>query len=354
MILTMKDSQRILSWAKKEIIALKPYASARQEFVSADREMILLDANENPFGEEVNRYPDPMQHKLKKRIAETKKVREEQIFLCNGSDEFFNQLLVCFCTPKEDQVMILPPTFGMYQVCADINAVETIKVPLNSDFQLNTDNILKQKSKKTKVVFIPSPNNPTGNCFTENDLKKIVEEFDGLVVIDEAYVEFATEKSVVSWLDQFENLIVTQTFSKAQGMAGVRLGMVFAHPTIIRLLNKIKAPYNINVLTQNEILKRLDEQGLVAQQVQQILQEKERLLPVLGELSYVKTIFPSDANFILIRVDDSSRRYQELIDRGIVVRNPSRNHNCENTLRITIGTFEENNALISALRTMDS
>lgn len=350
----MKDSQRILSWAKEEIIALKPYASAREEFVSSDREMILLDANENPFGEEVNRYPDPMQRKLKKRIAETKKVREEQIFLCNGSDEFFNQLLVCFCTAKVDQIMVLPPTFGMYQVCADINAVESIKVPLTNDFQLNIDDILKKKEKQTKIIFIPSPNNPTGNCFAKDDLRKIVEEFDGLVVIDEAYVEFASENSVVSWLDQFENLIVTQTYSKAQGMAGVRLGMAFAHPTVIGLLNKIKAPYNINVLTQNEVLKRLNEQGLVAQQVQQILQEKERLLPLLEELKYIKTIYPSDANFILIRVDDSSKRYQELIDRGIVVRNPSTNYNCQNTLRITIGTFEENNALISALRTMDS
>lgn len=350
----MKSNHRILSWAKKEIIALKPYASAREEFVSTDREMILLDANENPFGKEVNRYPDPMQRKLKKRIAETKNVREEQIFLCNGSDEFFNQLLVCFCTPKEDQVMILPPTFGMYQVCADINAVETIKVPLTDDFQLNTDNILKQKNTQTKIIFIPSPNNPTGNCFTEKDLKKIVEEFDGLVVIDEAYVEFASKNSVVSWLDQFENLIVTQTFSKAQGMAGVRLGMAFAHPTVIELLNKIKAPYNINILTQNEVLKRLDEQGLIAEQVKQILQEKERLLPVLKELHYVETIFPSDANFILIRVDDSSKRYQELLNHGIVVRNPSNNYNCQNTLRITVGTLEENNALISALRTMNN
>ena len=350
----MNKSKRILNWARPEIIALKPYASAREEFVGNEREMILLDANEIPFDNGVNRYPDPMQLKVKQRIAEAKKLTVDQIFLSNGSDELFNHLMITFCAPQKDKVIILPPTFGMYQVCADINGVGVIKVPLTKDFHLDTPAILDAQSKSTKMIFIPTPNNPTGNCFSPEKLKTIVEGFDGLVVIDEAYIEFTATSSTTTWLEEYENLVVVQTFSKAQGMAGARLGMAFAHPEIIALLNKVKAPYNINVLTQDVVLKRLEEQGIVRQQVYQIQREKERLLIEFNTLSYIKTIYPSDANFILIRVDDSAQRYDQLIERGIVVRNPSNNHNCANTLRITVGTPEENNALISALRTMDN
>ena len=354
MTLKMNSKERILQWARPEIVALKPYKSARQEFVNDGREMILLDANENPFDSDVNRYPDPLQGKLKIRMAEAKGIESDQIYLGNGSDEVLNQLMIAFCQPGKDKALLLPPTFGMYQVCADINSIETIAVPLTKDFQLDVAGILKAQDKRTKIIFIPSPNNPTGNCFDRSDIIAILEGFNGLVVLDEAYVEFAVEFSCCDLLTQYDNLLVVQTFSKAQGMAGVRLGMCFAHPEIIALMNKVKAPYNLNVLTQEAVLRRLEEQGVVQQQVQQILTEKQRLLDELTSVSFIKTIYPSNANFFLAKVDNSGKRYAELIERGIVVRNPSKNHNCANTLRITVGTVEENNALISALRTMDN
>ena len=268
----MNDKEQILAWARPEIVALKPYASARSEFKLGDREMILLDANENPFNNGINRYPDPMQLKLKKRLAEAKHLAVEQIFLGNGSDDVLNQLMIAFCTPGKDKAVLLPPTFGMYQVCASINGIETLEVPLTADFRLDIAGINAVQSSATKIIFIPSPNNPTGNCFALEDIKRIIEGFDGLVVVDEAYVEFAIDKSVISWIDEYPNLVVVQTFSKAQGLAGLRLGMAFAHPEIIGLMNKVKAPYNINVLTQNEVMRRLEEQGLIQQQVHQIKQ----------------------------------------------------------------------------------
>ena len=349
----MNDKEQILAWARPEIIALKPYTSARSEFKLGDREMILLDANENPFNNGMNRYPDPMQLKLKKRLAEAKHLAVEQIFLGNGSDDVLNQLMIAFCTPGKDKAVLLPPTFGMYQVCASINGIETLEVPLTADFRLDIAGINAVQSSATKIIFIPSPNNPTGNCFALEDIKSIIEGFDGLVVVDEAYVEFAIDKSVISWIDEYPNLVVVQTFSKAQGLAGLRLGMAFAHPEIIGLMNKVKAPYNINILTQNEVMRRLEEQGLIQQQVHQIKQEKEQLLLEFKSIAFIKKVFPSDANFFLVKMDDSKRRYNELIDRGIVVRDSSKNLNCANTLRITVGTPDENNALVIALRSMD-
>jgi len=349
----MNDKEQILAWARPEIVALKPYASARSEFKLGDKEMILLDANENPFNNGMNRYPDPLQLKLKKRLAEAKHLAIEQIFLGNGSDDVLNQLMIAFCTPGKDKAVLLPPTFGMYQVCANINGIETIEVPLTADFRLDIAAINAAQSNATKIIFIPSPNNPTGNCFALEDIKRIVEDFDGLVVVDEAYVEFAIDKSVISWIDKYPNLVVVQTFSKAQGLAGLRLGMAFAHPEIIGLMNKVKAPYNINVLTQKEVMRRLEEQGLIQQQVHQIKLEKEQLLLEFKSIAFIKKVFPSDANFFLVKMDDSKRRYNELIDRGIVVRDSSKNPNCANTLRITVGTPDENNALIIALRSMD-
>ena len=349
----MNDTEQILAWARPEIVALKPYASARSEFKLGDKEMILLDANENPFNNGMNRYPDPLQLKLKKRLAEAKHLAIEQIFLGNGSDDVLNQLMIAFCTPGKDKAVLLPTTFGMYQVCASINGIETIEVPLTADFRLDITAINAVQSNATKIIFIPSPNNPTGNCFALEDIKRIVEDFDGLVVVDEAYVEFAIDKSVISWIDKYPNLVVVQTFSKAQGLAGLRLGMAFAHPEIIGLMNKVKAPYNINVLTQKEVMRRLEEQGLIQQQVHQIKQEKEQLLLEFKSIAFIEKVFPSDANFFLVKMDDSKRRYNELIDRGIVVRDSSKNLNCANTLRITVGTPDENNALIIALRSMD-
>jgi len=349
----MNSKDQILAWARPEIIALKPYASARSEFKLGEKQMILLDANENPFDNGMNRYPDPMQLKLKKRLAEAKHLAIDQIFLGNGSDDVLNQLMIAFCAPGKDKAVLLPPTFGMYQVCANINGVETIEVPLTDDFHLDIKAISEVQSKATKIIFIANPNNPTGNCFALEDIRKIIEEFDGLVVVDEAYVEFATNKSVISWINDYHNLIVVQTFSKAQGLAGLRLGMAFAHSAIIDLMNKVKAPYNINSLTQKEILKRLEEQGLIQQQVHRIKLEKEQLMLEFESISFIEKVFPSDANFFLIRMDDSTQRYNELIDRGIVVRDSSKNLNCANTLRITVGTPDENNALIIALRSMD-
>ena len=349
----MNDTEQILAWARPEIVALKPYASARSEFKLGDKEMILLDANENPFNNGMNRYPDPLQLKLKKRLGETKHLAIEQIFLFNGSDDVLNQLIIAFCKPGKDKAVLITPTFGMYQVCASINGIETIEVPLTADFRLDIAAINTVQSNATKIIFIPSPNNPTGNCFALEDIKRIVEDFDGLVVVDEAYVEFAIDKSVVSWIDKYPNLVVVQTFSKAQGLAGLRLGMAFAHPEIIGLMNKVKAPYNINVLTQKEVMRRLEEQGLIQQQVHQIKQEKEQLLLEFKSIAFIEKVFPSDANFFLVKMDDSKRRYNELIDRGIVVRDSSKNLNCANTLRITVGTPDENNALIIALRSMD-
>jgi len=349
----MNSKDQILAWARPEIVALKPYASARSEFKLGEKQMILLDANENPFDNGMNRYPDPMQLKLKKRLAEAKHLAIDQIFLGNGSDDVLNQLMIAFCAPGKDKAVLLPPTFGMYQVCANINGIETIEVPLTDDFHLDIKAISEVQSKATKIIFIANPNNPTGNCFALEDIRKIVEEFDGLVVVDEAYVEFATDKSVISWINDYHNLIVVQTFSKAQGLAGLRLGMAFAHSAIIDLMNKVKAPYNINSLTQKEILKRLEEQGLIQQQVHRIKLEKEQLMLDFESISFIEKVFPSDANFFLIRMDDSTQRYNELIDLGIVVRDSSKNLNCANTLRITVGTPDENNALIIALRSMD-
>ena len=350
----MKPKNRLLQWARPEIVALKPYRSAREEFVADGRKMILLDANENPFNNEMNRYPDPMQKKVKKRLAEAKGVSAQQIYLGNGSDEVLNQLMIAFCTPGKDEAIILPPTFGMYQVCADINGVKTIQVPLTKEFQLDVPAILAEQNERTKMIFIPSPNNPTGNCFAIADIQLLLEKFEGIVVVDEAYVEFAEDQSILPQLSNHDNLIVVQTFSKAQGLAGVRLGMCFGDPLIIDLMNKVKAPYNINVLSQEAVIKRLDEQGLVQQQVHQIRLEKARLIEEIINLSFIKKIYPSNANFFLVKVDSSAKRYQQLIDRAIVVRNPSKNLNCANTLRITVGTPQENNALISALRTMES
>lgn len=350
----MSTIDQVMQWVRPEISKLSPYRSAREEFVGNGDKMILLDANENPFENGMNRYPDPMQTLLKKRLAEAKKVSEKQIYLGNGSDEVLHQLMMIFCVPGRDKVILLPPTFGMYQVCANIQGLEAINVPLDANYQLDTAAILAAQDEHTRMIFIPNPNNPTGNCFKEADILHLIKHFNGIVVLDEAYVEFTAKNSNLHRLDEFSNLIVVQTFSKAQGLAGVRLGMCFAQEQIIALLNKLKAPYNISSLAQTAVLNRLDEQGLVQQQVHQINQEKNKLLLELSTISYIKKIHPSDANFFLIEVDDSAYRYQQLIEKGIVVRNPSKNYNCENTLRITVGKFDENNALISALRIMDN
>ena len=349
----MKRSINIDALTRPTIQAMQAYRSARSEFVASDREMILLDANENPFETGLNRYPDPMQTELKERLAKVKAVEPSHIFLGNGSDELINLLMVAFCEPKEDEILLVPPTFGMYQVSANLNGVACVEVPLISGFQLNVSEILAQATDRTKMIFIPTPNNPTGNRFPMKNIKAIVAGFPGLVVVDEAYAEFSPGETAIDWLADYHNVVVLQTFSKAQGLAGARVGMAFAHQDIIGVLNKIKAPYNLNVLSQQAVFDRLDNADAVANEVQLMLKEKEVLVSTIQQLRLVKEIFPSDANFILIRVDDSQLRYKQLIDKGIVVRNPSNQYACENTLRISIGTAAQNKALIAAFKTMD-
>ena len=349
----MKRSININALTRPIIQTMQAYRSARLEFVESDREMILLDANENPFETGLNRYPDPMQTELKERLAKVKAVSPSHIFLGNGSDELINLLMIAFCEPKEDEILLVPPTFGMYQVSANLNGVACVEVPLISGFQLNVSEILARATDRTKMIFIPTPNNPTGNRFPMKDIKAIVAGFPGLVVVDEAYAEFSPGETAIDWLADYHNVVVLQTFSKAQGLAGARVGMAFAHPDIIGVLNKIKAPYNLNVLSQQAVFDRLDNADAVANEVQLMLKEKEVLTSTIQQLRLVKEIFPSDANFILIRVDDSQLRYKQLIDKGIVVRNPSNQYACENTLRISIGTAAQNKALITAFKTMD-
>lgn len=332
---------------------LKAYQSAREEFVGTDREMILLDANENPFETGLNRYPDPLQTQLKERLSAIKRVQASNIFLGNGSDELISLMMVAFCEPKEDKIMLVPPTFGMYQVSANLNGVGIVEVPLIKDFQLDVPSILAEADEHTKMIFIPTPNNPTGNRFPMADLELIVQGFPGLVVIDEAYAEFSPGETGIDWLDQYHNVVILQTFSKAQGLAGTRVGMAFAHPEIINVLNKIKAPYNLNVLSQQAVFDRLDNTDQVLREVQLMLESKQDLIAEIQKVKYIKKIFPSDANFILVRVDDSQLRYNQLLEIGIVVRNPSKQYACENTLRISIGTAAENQTLIDALKSMD-
>ncbi|MGB0600877.1 MAG: histidinol-phosphate transaminase [Flavobacteriaceae bacterium] len=337
---------------RTHLLSLTPYQSAREEFTADGREMILLDANENPFATEVNRYPDPLQLELKEQIAEWKGVGVDQLYLSNGSDEFISNVIMGCCEPGQDQIVIVPPTFGMYKVSARTHGVGVVEVPLTDAFQLDVPAILKAVDASCKIIFIPTPNNPTANSFDLNAIKELLENFQGLVLVDEAYVEFSTNPSIIPWLEDYPNLMVSQTFSKAQGMAGARLGMAFAHSDFIRFFNRIKAPYNINTLTINAALNRLKEQDKVGEQVQLLLDERRRLEEAFGSIPFIKQCFPSDANFILIRVDDSSLRYQQLIDCGIVVRNPSKNLNCENTLRISVGLPEENNRFIDALKSL--
>ena len=343
----------LTSLLRPSIKALQPYSSARQEFIQGDKEMILLDANENPFPSEVNRYPDPMQWELKKALAKWKKCQVEQLFLSNGSDEVIAHLITAVCEPGHDHIVLVPPTFGMYAVAANILGVKQINVPLTPNFELDVNGILSKVNAQSKLLFIPTPNNPTGNSFSTQAIIQLLEEFPGIVCVDEAYVEFAKAKSFVSKINDYPNLVVIQTFSKAQGMAGIRLGMTFAQPDLISILNKIKAPYNLNFLTQKAALDQLQQQSRIAEQVQLLLAERNRLIQAIGSLDFVACVFPSDANFFMIRVDDSHKRYAQLLAQGIVVRHTAKQLWCENTLRITVGTPEENEMLWTALKKMD-
>ncbi|WP_396601091.1 histidinol-phosphate transaminase [Algibacter sp. R77976] len=335
---------------RENVKAMKAYSSARDEYVSDGSKMIFLDANENPFDNGVNRYPDPLQRSLKSVLSEQKNIPENQILLGNGSDEVLDLLFRAFCEPKQDNVITLPPTYGMYTVLSNLNEVEERKVKLNTDFQPNVEAILDAIDENSKMLFICSPNNPTGNLIASEKIKTLLENFNGLVVIDEAYIDFSNQDSWISELNNYPNLIVTQTLSKAYGLAGIRLGLCFASAEIISVLNKIKPPYNVNELTQKRALERISNLEAVEEEVQSVLKERDILIEALKNINFVETIFPTEANFVLARVDDATNRYNQLIAKGIVIRNRTTQPLCKNTLRFTVGTNIENAKLIEALK----
>lgn len=335
---------------RESVKALKPYSSARDEYVSDGSTMIFLDANENPYENGVNRYPDPYQRSLKAVLAEQKGVSESNMLLGNGSDEVLDLIYRAFCEPNQDNIITLPPTYGMYKVLAGINAVENREVLLTKDFEPDVPAILLAVDENTKLIFICSPNNPTGNSFKKEYVEELLESFNGLVVVDEAYIDFSEQESWLHSLNNYPNLIVTQTLSKAYGLAGIRLGICYASEEIISILNKIKPPYNVNQLTQQKALQRVLNEDAVQQEVVQILEERANLEKALQELDFVEQLYPSDANFVLAKVDDADKRYQQLLDQHVVVRNRSTQPLCENTLRFTVGTPTENKALIAILK----
>ena len=335
---------------RANVKTMKSYSSARDEFTSTNQTLVFLDANENPFETGVNRYPDPKQVSLKQVLAKQKKVAEASILIGNGSDEVLDLIFRAFCEPKEDNVITLPPTYGMYGVLAQLNAVENREVFLTADFQLDVDEILNQVTNQTKIIFLCSPNNPTGNSFSRASIEKIVKSFQGLVVIDEAYIDFSIQESWLTQLAHYPNLIITQTLSKAYGLAGIRIGVLYASPAIIAILNKIKPPYNINSLSQSQAILSLNQSGKLKNDLAALLGLRTILIDELSKLSFVEKVFVTDANFILIRVDDANLRYQQLLSKGIVVRNRSNQPLCENCLRITIGTRKENEQLLTILK----
>ena len=341
----MKPLNQLL---RANIQNLKPYSSARDEYTGS--EGIFLDANENPFNEPYNRYPDPYQRKLKAEIGKLKQVDPATIFLGNGSDEPIDLLYRAFCEPGKDNVVSIDPTYGMYQVAADINHIAVKKVALTDDFQLNVTGLLQAADQHTKLIWICSPNNPTGNCFKEDDIVSLLNKFDGIVVIDEAYIDFAPEKSFLPKLNQYQNLVILQTFSKAWGMAGIRLGMAFASPEIIKVLSKIKYPYNLNILTQKKALELIVHKSQTDEWVTLLIKERQTLADELGKLKLVEYIYPSDANFLLIKTAEPKKIYNYLVDKKIIIRDRSSVTLCAGCLRITVGSSEENNALLEALK----
>ena len=336
---------------RENVKLMKPYSSARDEFEDFDTaDMIFLDANENPFQNGVNRYPDPQQSNLKSVLATQNKVSKKQILLGNGSDEVLDLIFRAFCEPKVDNVITLPPTYGMYGVLANLNNIENREVLLSSDFQPKVEQILEVVDACSKILFLCSPNNPSGNSFSDDAVVKLLENFKGLVVIDEAYIDFSEKESWLNRLSDYPNLIITQTLSKAYGLAGIRLGICYASEEIIAVLNKIKPPYNVNELTQQRALERLSEPEKIKREITSIIEQRAKLLEVLVDVKFVEKIYPTEANFILIKVDDANKKYDELIAKGIVIRNRTTQPLCENTLRLTIGTEVENTRLIEVLK----
>lgn len=334
---------------RPNILRLTPYSCARNEFNGMNAH-VFLDANENPYNANLNRYPDPLQEDLKKEIAKVKGVPAENIFLGNGSDEAIDLIYRIFCEPRVDNVVAIAPTYGMYEVCADINDVEYRPVLLNEDFQLDANKLLEACDAHTKVIWICSPNNPTGNLLERQQIEKVLTTFQGIVVIDEAYSDFAQERPFRYELANYPNIVVLNTFSKAWACAAIRLGMAFASNDIISLFNKVKYPYNVNLLTQEKAIEILHSPAKIQQWLSIITTERAHLLPAIGELPICQHIYPTDSNFFLVRVTDADDIYRYLVERGIIVRNRNRVALCGNCLRITVGTPQENCELLSALR----
>lgn len=336
---------------RPNVKAMKAYSSARDEFQDINDDFVFLDANENPFNNGLNRYPDPFQRKVKSILSEIKNFPTDQILLGNGSDEVLDLIFRAFCEPNQDNVIAISPSYGIYIFLANLNAVEYRKSLLNeSDFQPNIEDIFSKVDENTKMIFLCSPNNPTGEIIKREAILEIVNSFNGLVIIDEAYIDFATEPSWIEEINNYPNVIVTQTLSKAVGLAGIRLGILYASQEIVEVLNKIKPPYNINQLTQLKAIEILSDYEKVVAATNTIVQQKEVLENALTEISFVEKIYPSDANFILIKVDNANERYDKLVEKGIVIRNRNNDDLCKNCLRITVGTEEENGKLVQVLK----
>lgn len=333
---------------RPNIRRLKPYSSARDEY-KGKTASVFLDANENPYNQPYNRYPDPLQGEVKQALSAVKGVDPDSVFLGNGSDEAIDLLFRAFCEPGCDNVVAIDPTYGMYEVCAAINNVAYRKVPLDEAFRFRADDMLRKADAQTKLMFLCSPNNPTGNSLDRAEVERLLDAFDGLVVVDEAYIDFSSEPSMLGQLKERPNLVILQTFSKAWGCAGIRLGIACAHPEVIAILNKIKYPYNVNLLTQREALHMLQQPLQVRQWVEVLLKERERLMEAFAELPCCLQVYPTDANFFLARVTDANGIYARLVEQGIIVRNRSHITLCDNCLRITVGTSEENDVLLEAL-----
>ncbi|MDG1032047.1 MAG: histidinol-phosphate transaminase [Flavobacteriaceae bacterium] len=335
---------------RNNIKTMSSYSSARDDFKNDfDKKLIYLDANESPFDSGINRYPDNKQTELKKVVSNIKNININQIVFGNGTDEILDLIVRVFCNPNKDKIITLPPTYGMYDVIAKTNGVENIEIPLKSDFSIDKNEILKLSSSSIKILFLCSPNNPTGNSFDTNDLTDLIKGFNGVVVVDEAYIDFSSKQSLISLINDNNNLIITQTMSKAYGMAGIRLGMGFSNQKIINYLNKIKPPYNINVLTERKALEELNKIDEIKKNIDLVLNQRKLLVSCLEKLDFIEKIYKSDSNFLLVKVDNADLRYNQLLKNGIIVRNRSNQPLCQNCLRITIGTENENKSLIKIL-----
>lgn len=344
--INMKALEKLV---RKNIMALKPYSSARNEY-SGHVAHVFLDANENPYNAPYNRYPDPLQFEVKDLLSKIKSVPSECIFLGNGSDEAIDLVYRCFCEPAVDNVVAIEPTYGMYAVCADINNVEYRPVLLSDDYQMSAEHVLAACDDNTKVIWICSPNNPSGNDIDRKEIEKVVNGFSGIVVIDEAYSDFSMQKAFRLELEQYPNIIVLNTMSKAWGCAAIRLGMAFASPEIIDIFNKVKYPYNVNLLTQEKAIELLKDTTDVQQWVSILLEERQRVMDAFALLPICEKIYPTASNFFLAKVTDAQKIYDYLVEKGIIVRNRTRIQLCKDCLRITIGTRTENNELLGALR----